>query len=75
MGQVNGRGRFSTNHSSETPQPIFMKLKIYTSLHIVPDKEVPFCGYKDEICNLTLSPKKRKYWDFKLAANGKLYSS
>jgi len=26
MGQVNGRGRFSTLHSSETPGPIFMKL-------------------------------------------------
>jgi len=29
MGLVNGRGRFSTPHSSETPQPIFMKLEIY----------------------------------------------
>jgi len=29
MGQVNGRGRFSTFHSSETPQPIFMNLEIY----------------------------------------------
>ena len=29
MGQVNGRGRFSTLHSSETPRPIFMKLQIY----------------------------------------------
>jgi len=29
MGQVNGRGRFSTPHSSETPGPIFMKLEIY----------------------------------------------
>jgi len=30
MGQVNGRGRFSTPpHSSETPQPIFIKLEIY----------------------------------------------
>jgi len=29
MGQVNGRGRFSTLHSSETPGPIFMKLEIY----------------------------------------------
>jgi len=29
MGQVNGRGRFSTLHSSETPRPIFMKLEIY----------------------------------------------
>ena len=28
-GQVNGRGRFSTLHSFETPQSIFMKLKIY----------------------------------------------
>ena len=28
-GQVNGRGRFSTPHSSETPRPIFMKLEIY----------------------------------------------
>jgi len=28
-GQVNGRGRFSTLHSSETPRPIFMKLEIY----------------------------------------------
>jgi len=38
MGQVNGRGRFSTLHSSETPRPIFMKLEIYnyfpdTTLH------------------------------------------
>jgi len=29
MGLVNGRGRFSTPHSSETPGPIFMKLEIY----------------------------------------------
>ena len=29
MGQVNGRGRVSTLHSSETPGPIFMKLDIY----------------------------------------------
>ena len=29
MGLVNGRGRFSTLHSSETPGPIFMKLEIY----------------------------------------------
>ena len=29
MGLVNGRGRFSTLHSSETPEPIFMKLEIY----------------------------------------------
>jgi len=29
MGLVNGRGRFSTLHSSETPPPIFMKLEIY----------------------------------------------
>jgi len=29
MGLVNGRGRFSTPHSSETPEPIFMKLEIY----------------------------------------------
>jgi len=29
MGLVNGRGRFSTPHSSETPRPIFMKLEIY----------------------------------------------
>ena len=29
MGQVNGRGRFSTPHSSETLGPIFMKLEIY----------------------------------------------
>ena len=29
MGQVSGRGRFSTLHSSETPGPIFMKLEIF----------------------------------------------
>jgi len=29
MGLVNGRGRFSTLHSSETPGPIFMKIEIY----------------------------------------------
>jgi len=29
MGLVNGRGRFSTLHRSETPGPIFMKLEIY----------------------------------------------
>ena len=29
MGLVNGRGRFSTPHSSETPGPIFVKLEIY----------------------------------------------
>jgi len=29
MGLVNGRGRFSILHSSETPGPIFMKLEIY----------------------------------------------
>jgi len=29
MGLVNGRGRFSTPHSSETPGPIFIKLEIY----------------------------------------------
>jgi len=29
MGLVNGRGRFSTPHSSETRRPIFMKLEIY----------------------------------------------
>jgi len=29
MGLVNGRGRFSTPHSSDTPGPIFMKLEIY----------------------------------------------
>jgi len=38
MGQVNERGWFLTPHSSETPQPIFMKLEIYnyfpgTTLH------------------------------------------
>ena len=32
MGLVNGRGRFSTLHSSETPRPIFMKLEIYNYL-------------------------------------------
>ena len=32
MGQVNGRGRFSTLHRSETPGPIFMKLEIYNYL-------------------------------------------
>ena len=29
MGLVNGRGRFSTLHSSETRRTIFMKLEIY----------------------------------------------
>jgi len=29
MGLVNGRGRFSTPHSSEILGPIFMKLEIY----------------------------------------------
>ena len=29
MGLVNGRGRFSAPHSSETPGPIFMNLEIY----------------------------------------------
>jgi len=29
MGLVNGRGRFSTPHSSETPGPLLMKLEIY----------------------------------------------
>jgi len=29
MGQVNGRGRFSTLHSSESSRPIFMKLETY----------------------------------------------
>jgi len=29
MGLVNGRGRFSTLHSSEIPGPIFIKLEIY----------------------------------------------
>jgi len=29
MGLVNGRGRFSTPHSSATLGPIFMKLEIY----------------------------------------------
>jgi len=29
MGQVNGRGRFSTLHSSETPGQFFMKLETY----------------------------------------------
>jgi len=29
MGQVNGKGRFSTLQSSETPRSIFMKLEIY----------------------------------------------
>jgi len=29
MGLVNGRVRFSTPHSSETPGPIFVKLEIY----------------------------------------------
>jgi len=38
MDLVNGSGRFSTLHISETPQPIFMKLEIYkyfpdTTLH------------------------------------------
>ena len=32
MGLVNGRGRFSTLHSSETPRPIFMKLELYNYL-------------------------------------------
>jgi len=32
MGQVNGRGQFSTPNSSETPGPIFMKLEIYNCL-------------------------------------------
>jgi len=32
MGLVNGRGRYSTPHSSETPGPIFMKLEIYNLL-------------------------------------------
>ena len=29
MGLVNGRGRFTTPHRSETPGTIFMKLEIY----------------------------------------------
>jgi len=29
MGQVNGRGRFSTPNNSETLRPILMKLEIY----------------------------------------------
>ena len=29
MGQISGRGRFSTLHSSETPRLIFTKLEIY----------------------------------------------
>jgi len=29
MGLVNGRRRFSTPHSSDSPRPIFMKLEIY----------------------------------------------
>jgi len=32
MGHVNGRWWFSTPHSSETPQSIFMKLEIYNCL-------------------------------------------
>ena len=51
---VNVIGQYSTLHSSETSQPIFMKLEISnrshlwthpthnTSLYVAPAKEVPF---------------------------------
>jgi len=43
------------------------------SLYVVPTKEVPFGGQKDEICNLApIYLQKRKNWAFKLAVNGKL---
>jgi len=29
MGQVSGRGQYSTSHSFETPKPIFLKVEIY----------------------------------------------
>jgi len=57
MGLVNGTGRFSTPHSSETPGPIFMKLEI---LNYFPDttpqaKFQGLCrrGWSGQIASLT----------------------
>jgi len=46
MCQVNGRGRFSTSHSSETTQSIFTKLEIYNYLPDTTRKQ-NFRGYVD----------------------------
>jgi len=34
LGLVNGRGRYSTPHSVEAPQSMFMKLEIYNYLPV-----------------------------------------
>jgi len=57
MGQVNGRGRFSTLHSSETPGPIFMKLEYITTSRTRPRMQnfrgLRRRGWSGQIASLT----------------------
>jgi len=57
MGQVNGRGRFSTVHSSETSRPIFMKLEIYNyfpdTTHMQNFRGLRRRGWSGQIASLT----------------------
>jgi len=57
MGLVNGRGRFSTPHSSETPRPIFMKLEICNTSWTWPSTQnfrgLRRCGWSGQIASLT----------------------
>jgi len=46
-----------------------------TALYVVPAKEVPFGGYKDESLNLTPFTPKNVKIGTKLAVNGKFLSS
>jgi len=48
-GQVNGRGRFSTLHSSESPGPIFMKLEIYNYFPDSPPHAKCWRGWSGQI--------------------------
>jgi len=57
MGQVNGRERYSTLHSSEPPRPIFMKLEIYNYFRTRPRMQnfrgLRRRGWSGQIASLT----------------------
>ena len=55
MGLVNGRGRFSTLHSSKTPGPIFMKLEHITTTQTRP-------------CTQNFRGLNRRWWSGQIAS-------